>query len=81
MMAACVQLDMECAAACYTASQLMSLGSSQAEEFCRLCGEICTECAKECGKHDNEHCRECAEACRKCAEECMQVAEPVDAGI
>ena len=80
-MAACVQLDMECVSVCYTAAQLMSLGSSRAEAFCLLCGEICAECAKECGKHDNAHCRQCAEACRKCVEECMQISEPVDAGI
>lgn len=74
MMARCVQLDMECAALCYTAAQLMSLSSDKAEELCRLCAEKCNECADECSHHDNEHCRECAEACRACAEECMQMA-------
>lgn len=74
MMAKCIQLDMECAAACYNAAQLMSLGSSRAEDFCRLCAELCQACAEECAKHDNEHCRECAEACRLCAEECLHMA-------
>jgi hypothetical protein len=74
MMARCIQLDMECAAVCYTAAQLMSLGSDRAEEFCRLCSDICGECAGECEKHDNEHCQECAQACRECAEECLHMA-------
>ena len=74
MMARCVQLDIECAAVCYSAAQLMSLGSSRAEEFCRTCAEVCQECARECGEHKNDHCRECAEACRACAEECMHMA-------
>lgn len=66
----CAQLDMECAAACYAAAQLMSLGSEHAKEMCRLCAKICIACAEECEKHDDEHCRECAAACRKCAAEC-----------
>jgi hypothetical protein len=73
MMADCIRLDMECAIVCYNAAQLMSLGSSKADEFCRLCAEICNDCAEECSKHDNEHCKKCAEACHICAEECMQM--------
>lgn len=75
MMASCIQLDMECAAVCYAAAQLMSLGSSRAQEFCALCADICDECAEECGKHEHmKHCKECADACRICAEECRNFA-------
>jgi len=74
MMARCVQLDMECAALCYSAAQLMSLGSDKAEELCRLCADKCNECAEECRQHNNDHCRECADACYQCAEACMQMA-------
>jgi len=77
MMAHCVQLDMECAAACYTAAQFMSLGSSHAKEYCTICAEICRACAAECSKHNNIHCRECADACEDCAEECLQMVEMV----
>jgi hypothetical protein len=69
MMAACIQLDMECAAACYAAAQLMSLGSSQAKEMCFICAQMCDLCAEECGKHHTE----CAEACKKCADECRRM--------
>jgi hypothetical protein len=71
MMATCVQLDMECAAICIAAAQLMSLGSNNAKDICKLCAELCKKCGDECAKHDNEHCKECAEACRKCEQACL----------
>ncbi len=74
MMAKCIQLDMECAALCYAAAQLMSLGSSKANEICKLCADLCEQCGAECGKHQTEHCKECADACKQCAEECRKMA-------
>ncbi|WP_415582623.1 four-helix bundle copper-binding protein [Flavobacterium longum] len=74
MMARCIQLDMECAAACYAAAQLMSLGSAYAADMCRLCADICEECGRECSRHDNEHCNECAAACWECGNECRTMA-------
>lgn len=74
MMARCIQLDMECAAICYSAAQLMSLGSRHAEDICRICANICEECGNECGKHQTEHCQECAQACKQCAEKCHSMA-------
>lgn len=74
-MTKCIQLDMECAAICYSAAQLMSLGSSKAEEVCRICADICNACAAECEKHKHmEHCAECAKACHECAEQCMAMS-------
>lgn len=66
----CVQLNMECAAICTAAAQLMSLGSEQAVALCKLCAEICHKCAAECAQHDHPHCQACAEACRRCSELC-----------
>lgn len=73
MMAACIQLDMECSAICYATAQLISLGSEKAQELTRLCEEICRECAAECNKHQNEHCRECARICNECADACAEM--------
>ena len=67
---ACIQLNMECATICYTAAQLMSLGSEHIKEVCRLCAVICDACADECSKHNDPHCQETADMCRKCADEC-----------
>lgn len=74
MMTKCIQLDMECAAICYAAASLMSMGSERAMEICRICAEICQQCGEECQKHDMEHCQECAKACLQCAEECRHMA-------
>jgi hypothetical protein len=73
MMARCIQLDMECAAICYAAAQLMSLGSEKAKDICAICADICETCGQECGKHQNEHYRECAQTCKQCAEECRKM--------
>ena len=70
MMSRCAQLDMECAAICTAAAQMMSLGSDSAKDICKLCADICKKCGDECEKHDNEHCKECADACKKCEQAC-----------
>lgn len=75
MMARCIRLDMECAAICYAAAQLMSLGSATAKEVCRICADVCEACGNECMQHKHmPHCLECAEACKRCAEECRKMA-------
>jgi hypothetical protein len=74
MMAKCIQLDMECAALCYSSAQLMSLGSSMAKELCRLCADACEACGAECGRHKHDHCQECARICKECANECRRMA-------
>jgi hypothetical protein len=73
MMSLCIQLDMECAAICRAAAELMSLGSSHATRICILCADACDACAAECGTHQTRHCRECAELCKKCAAECRKM--------
>jgi hypothetical protein len=72
-MANCIQLDMECAVICYATAQLMSLGSTKALEFCRICAAICEACAKECEKHEFDHCKESSAACKLCAIECRKL--------
>ena len=74
MMSNCIQLDMECSAICYTAAQLMSLGSEKANEICRICADICEKCGAECSNHESEHCQECAVICKECASECRKMA-------
>ncbi len=74
MMGNCIQTDMECAALCYAAAQVMSIGGQNAAALCKLCADACEACAAECGNHETEHCKECAEACRACAEECRAMA-------
>jgi len=72
-MAKCIRLDMECAAICRTAAQLMSIESDYANAVCQLCADVCNACASECKKHDMDHCQKCAWACSNCAEECASM--------
>lgn len=79
-MAKCIQLDLECAAICRSAAEVMSLGSSFSAHLCRVCADACNACADECEKHAEmgmDHCRQCAEACRHCAKICEEMATPV----
>lgn len=71
MMAKCIRLDMECAALCTATATLMSLGSDKSKELCRICADLCIECAEECEKHHHDHCLQCAAACRECASQCQ----------
>lgn len=74
MMARCIALDMDCAAACRLAAGYMSRGSEAAKQACAFCAQICRMCAEECAKHKMDHCKACADACRRCAEECERMA-------
>lgn len=73
MMGACIRLDMDCAAICRLTAGYLARDSKNIEQICRLCAEICDQCAEECSKHDTEHCQKCAEACKRCAEECRKM--------
>ncbi len=76
----CIQLDMECAALCRAAAELMPLGSGFAPHLCRVCADACNACAADCEQHaamGMEHCRICADACRACAAACERMATPV----
>jgi len=73
MLAHCIRLDLECAAICKVAAELMSYGSQHANTVCQLCADICQACADECEKHNMDHCRQCAVACRNCVEECLSM--------
>ena len=75
MKARCIELDRECAEACYASARLMAIGGEHANLFCKVCAEICDACADECSKHTDEHCQQCAEECRRCAEECRSMAQ------
>jgi hypothetical protein len=59
MMARCIALDADCAAACSLAADVMARRSEYAEAICALCAQIC---------------KACAAACHKCAQECAAMA-------
>jgi len=75
MMAACIRLDLDCAAICRMAASYMARDSRYAPELCRLCADVCEACAAECARHSQPHCQACAQTCRQCAEECRRMAQ------
>ena len=77
MMARCIALDADCAAACSFAAEAMSRRSEYAQAICAMCAQICRACGDECARHEAEHCQACATACYKCAEECAAMAAAV----
>lgn len=73
-LARCIELDLDCAEVCRTATGFMSRDSEFAHAICTTCADICDACAEECERHDMDHCRKCAAVCRKCAEECRRMS-------
>ncbi|MBL3658162.1 four-helix bundle copper-binding protein [Fulvivirga sediminis] len=68
----CIRTDRDCAAICSLTAAYISGNSEYTEAALQLCKEVCTDCAKECAKHDHDHCQICASACRACAELCEE---------
>ena len=74
MMAACILINLDCAAMCGATLGALARGSVHHGDFCALCAHLCKACAEECGKHDHEHCIRCREACKLCAQACQKHA-------
>ena len=72
--AKCIKSLVDCAAICFLAIQFMDRDSMHAKALCKLCAEICDECAMQCGMHKDEHCPECARICKECADACRKMA-------
>ena len=73
----CIQTNLECAAICNAAVEIMSLNGKFAKELCAICVKACEACAEECEMHAKmgmKHCEECAKACRECAKICKEMA-------
>lgn len=70
----CIKLCLACAESCHLSLKLMSYNLNHSKEACRLCAQLCDDCAAECEKGQGDLMGHCAEACRKCAEVCRQIA-------
>lgn len=70
-LAACIALNVECAAFCRVAAACMARGGAFVDQICELCAKVCTACGRECERHQGmAHCQQCARACYECAERC-----------
>ena len=61
----------DCARACTLFADLCSEKSPRAFDACRLCEQLCQDCAAICAKSETEECKECAKLCRACAAACI----------
>lgn len=62
------RLMMACATMCQTSADFMLLGTPHHKQTCRVCAEICLECAQSCEIVGDMQA--CVDACRSCGEEC-----------
>jgi hypothetical protein len=65
-------LMMACAEICRTSAHFMLIGSDLHKRTCRICGEICEQCAADCERIGEM--KECMDTCRCCAESCKKMA-------
>jgi hypothetical protein len=65
-----------CALICNTSAKLMMLDSNFHHDLCKICSEVCNQCADDCdavGGAD-ERMIDVANICRKCADSCDRMA-------
>ena len=66
------RLMLACAEMCRTSAHFMLINTPHHKHTCRVCAEICEECAKDCERVGDMG--DCVKACRACAESCRKMA-------
>ncbi len=74
-LASCAKSVYQTMAACDALARLAAAGSPHLAAYAKVCESICSDCEKECRKHEKHHaeCKACAESCASCIEECKKV--------
>ena len=63
-LAECASKAQEMLSVCGGFAYLVASNSSYIKDYARVCEKVCTDCAKECRKHDKHiECEACANAC------------------
>lgn len=63
-LAECASKAQEMLAVCGGFAYLVASNSSYIKDYAHVCEKVCTDCAKECRKHDKHiECEACANAC------------------
>jgi hypothetical protein len=70
-----IRLLSDCAEICQTSASFMLRGSDNHTDICRVCADLCDECATECGRFGEEFMKRCADICQRCAESCRKMAQ------
>jgi Cys-rich four helix bundle protein (predicted Tat secretion target) len=75
-MAACAQSVNELLAICTALMKVASQDSRFVPALAKVAGDVCSNCEKECRKHEKKHaeCKACADSCAACLKECKKLA-------
>lgn len=71
------RLVRDCATLCRLTAVVLARHSSYWVQACRLCAEVCEDCAVACALLTNPHSETCEQVCRRCAEECRALLSRV----
>ena len=74
IMAGDLKLLLNCAEFCRTSADFLNVESLYRRDVCRVCSEICDNCAMMCEQSGLEAMLNCAATCRTCAESCRRMA-------
>ncbi len=74
-MADCAKAVNQMLALCGALQNLAAQGSKLVPGLARVALDACTECEKECKKHEDKHaeCKACRESCTECIKQCKAV--------
>jgi Cys-rich four helix bundle protein (predicted Tat secretion target) len=63
-------------AVCRAVGPMADAGSKHLASLARVCRDVCTDCERECRKHESHHdvCKQCAEACARTVGETQKIA-------
>jgi Cys-rich four helix bundle protein (predicted Tat secretion target) len=63
-------------AVCKAVGPLADAGSKHLAALARVCRDVCSDCERECRKHESHHdiCKQCAEACARTVAEAQKIA-------
>ena len=76
-----IRLFEDCAQMCATAADYMLRESPFHDRICRLCSDLCKQCAKDCEPvaGDDNLVKQCIDMCQKCAGSCERMGSKVAA--
>jgi Cys-rich four helix bundle protein (predicted Tat secretion target) len=74
--AGCAKTAYQMTAVCLALARLAAAGSPHLPALAKVAINTCSDCEKECRKHEDHHavCKACAEACAACIAECKKIA-------
>ncbi len=70
-----ILLLQNCAEICRASANFMISNSPFSAALCKLCEDICIQCADDCENFDDEKMKQCAVMCRKCADSCQSMSK------